>query len=178
MQIPPRQNWLIQLKMTGPSQSVLVASVELCFLLFLTDAPAFSPPLLAAASHQWSFPRPAPHWLLIVYHVWSASLQGCTSVLLFGFICWFFFSFSKTPSRHSHTRTDPTSPRSATETETIQERCVSLQTAALHLCPLTSALFSLSSHFQLLLICADGIMKYHFLFLVKSSSFPLVFLVH
>lgn len=135
-----------QAELLGPSQSVRVVSVELCFLLVLTDAPAFPPPrpLLAAASHQWSCPRPAPHWLLIVYHVWSASLQGCTSVLLFGFIC-LVFSFSKTPSRHSHTRTDPTSPRSATETETIQERCVSLQTAALHLCPLTSDLCSLSA---------------------------------
>lgn len=56
---------------------------------------------------------------------------------------------SKTPSRHSHTCTDPTSPCSATETETIQERCVSLQHAAFHLCPITSALLlSLSYTFS------------------------------
>ena len=56
------------------------------------------------------------------------------------FLFFIFCSFSENPSRHSHTRTDPTSPRCAIETATIQERCVSLPTAALHLCPLTSAL--------------------------------------
>lgn len=125
------------------------------WLLLLTSGPSLD--LLLTASHC----QPC----LVCF---SPRLHLCVA---FWFHLLGFFSFSKTPSRHSHTRTDPTSPRSATETETIQERCVSLPTAALHLCPLTSALFSLSSHFQLLLICvcADGIMKYHFLFLVKSS---------
>lgn len=103
-----------------------------------THGPAFSLPLVTAASHWWSLIRTAPHWLLIVYYVWSASLQSCSSVFPFWFHLLVFLS--KTPSRHSHTRTDPTSPRCAAETEAIQERCVSLQIAASHLCPLTSAL--------------------------------------
>lgn len=145
------------------SQGVPVASVEPCCL--------FSPPQSPSRTlRPFSLPPQlsgAPRWLLIVYRVRSASLQSCTSVLLFWFhllVFFFFFSFSITPSRHSHTRTDPTSPRSATETETIQERCVSLQPAAFHLSPSSSALLhpSLSSHFPLLLVhvCTHGMIKY------------------
>lgn len=133
--------------MMGPSQSVLVASVELCFPLVLTDAPAFSPPLLAAASHQWSFPRPAPHWLLIVYHVWSASLQGCTSVLLFWFhlLGCFFFLFLKLHQgtrTHAQTPRRPVPPPKPRRSKKGVSRC-RLQPSTSVLCPLTSDLCSL-----------------------------------
>lgn len=109
-------------------------SVELCFLLTphrdLRRCPSLftptghcciSPVVPSLNCSSLGFSLSAVSGLLL-----SKVAPLCFWFHLLGFF--FFFSpFSKTPSRHSHTCTDPTPPRSATETETIQERCVSLQ---------------------------------------------------
>lgn len=117
--------------------------MELCFLLSPHRDRHRCSSLFAPTGHCCILPvglslncSSLPSRCLLCLVCFSPKLHLCVAF-------WFHllvFSFSKTPSRHSHTRTDPTSPRSATETETIQERCVSLQTAAFHLCPLTSVL--------------------------------------
>lgn len=96
-------------ELLGPSQSVCVASVELCFLLVLTDAPAFPPP-----PHCWLLLLTSGPVLDLLLTGFSLSTMSGLLLSKVAPLCCFlvsfvgFFLFLKL---HQGTRTHAQTPR-------------------------------------------------------------------